>query len=120
MNVLRGKTKKEILYDFTRSHRISDDEWKLFSKHMKNPFYFPKKHRILLWTIPLIMFGLSLGGTLLSCVATEGFFPLVFDPENITFYKRIANVYYGMVLIVGCFACIIVPIIAMLVNYEDE
>jgi hypothetical protein len=120
--ILRGKTREEITYEFRRKHNIPETDWKSYNKEMKK-IKLPElsRHIVLLWAIPLAMFGLTL---LLSLAAAGmGFgdtntFPRIFKVESPTFYQRMVNVGEGIFLITTSVLLIIFSIKALVKTYD--
>ena len=68
MNILKPKSKQEIITDFKNMHKISTEQWEKFVKYVKGAAPFHSKHFVLIWGFPVILLGLSMGISLLTCI----------------------------------------------------
>jgi len=123
-SILRGKSREEITSDFLNAYHIPSSEWKKFNKEMKKikiPEFNVSKHIVLVWAIPLAMFGLTLLISLL--VAGMGFdeaaaFPRIFKVEHPDFFQRMVNVGEGIFLIFIAILFIILPLKSIAKTYD--
>jgi hypothetical protein len=107
MNILKGKSDDEIFYEFLSRKGVTADEW----KSLKTAMHTAQREHIIrmwFWKIPMIVIGLGLVITLIISAA-NGYFPRVFTPVHMTFFKQFSNVMLGIILFLCGIFCIIFP-----------
>ena len=114
MRILVGKSKEDILHEFYEKlcvgkHDGGDYYFKSLVEYLEKPkihLTMRWKHWILIWTIPLLIIGLSAGISIIWEM-TSGGFPWLTEFEN--FSGKFVNIMQAVIMISGCLFMIIFP-----------